>query len=845
MNATRWRDVERVLDATLESDPASWPAILDEQCADDTELRREVESLLVRYASAQRFLESPPAATAAALVAEREVDGLDGRRVGVYRLVRQIGRGGTSRVFLAERDDGQFTQKVALKLLRPGYDSEIDQGRFRAERQILASLSHPNIGRLFDGGVTDDGLPFLVMELVEGEPIDRYCEAHTLSIAQRLELFLTVADATQYAHRNLVIHRDLKPSNILVTADGHVKLLDFGLAKLLEPRAPDEQSMARTTAQRWMTPEYAAPEQVRGEPATTLTDVYQLGTVLYELLTGRLPFGTRQQRPRGLERAILEEEPPLPSSIQRALRGDLDAITLKALRKEAEQRYESAQQLADDVRRHLSGHPVLARPHTAAYRARRFAKRHAFSLVAGAGVLIAAGTYVGTVTVQNARVERALANATVEAQKAEQVTSLLLGLFEASEGGRAFSDTVTARDILDRGVARAQQLAGQPVIQAQMLDVIGQIYDQLGAYDRARTIFEQALATRRRVLGDDHTDVATTLFNLADAAYHRSDSVTAVSHYREALAIRRRALGPTHPLTLESMYWLAHSLHQAGDAAAARPLFDEWVAIVSMQPLEVSPERSSQLVSLGQMFLVRGEYQTAEQLFRRGLAVRQAYYGPRHPAVGNALHQLSLAVRGQKRMDEAEQLVRESVSILRVAHPEGSETLGRAIRSLATTLERMNRVDQAAPLYQEADSMLRRFLGNDHPFVGGVASDLGNMHRRQGAYDRAEPYLREALRIYRAQFDDKNLMVINARIDLADALRARGRFAEAEPMLVTSYNALRDRPRSHVMGADRKRLAIESLVKLYEAQRRESDAARYRALIDEGGGQRAGGGSPR
>src|SRR5688572_21378795 len=328
MNPTRWREVEAVLDATLDSDPSAWPAILEQRCAGDAGLRREVESLLGRYDRALRFLESPPVAAAAALAAEAHaVPRAERTRVGPYRIVRQLGQGGTARVYLAERDDGHFTQRVALKVLRPGHDSEIDQGRFRAERQILASLGHPAIARLLDGGVTGDGLPYLVMELIDGEPIDAYARTRALTLRARLELFLTVCDATQYAHRNLVVHRDLKPSNIMVTSDGQVKLLDFGLAKLLDAHA--DRAGAPLTSRHWMTPEYAAPEQVRGGAATTLTDVYQLGVVLYELLTDRLPFGTRDGGPFDLARAILEEEPPRPSSLGvRAFTrpGDLDAI---------------------------------------------------------------------------------------------------------------------------------------------------------------------------------------------------------------------------------------------------------------------------------------------------------------------------------------------------------------------------------------------------------------------------------------------------------------------------------------------------------------------------------------
>lgn len=304
---------------------------------------------------AKPFLESPPAAAAAALVREARapVTSPVGQRIGTYRIVREIGRGGMSLVFLGERDDGQSTQHVAIKLLRPGYDSEIDLRRFGREREILAALKHPNIARLLDGGMTDAGAPFLVMEYVQGEPIDAYCESRQLSIAQRLELFRCVADATHFAHRNSIVHRDLKPSNILVTADGRVKLLDFGLAKLLEQPASDGKPAVRSL-QGWMTPEYAAPEQIRHEPTTTLTDVYQLGAVLYQLVCGALPFGTRGRTGYALQRAILEEVPPPPSAQRRELSRDLDAIVLRAMHKEPEQRYASAEALNDAIASYLA-----------------------------------------------------------------------------------------------------------------------------------------------------------------------------------------------------------------------------------------------------------------------------------------------------------------------------------------------------------------------------------------------------------------------------------------------------------------------------------------------------------
>jgi TolB-like protein/tRNA A-37 threonylcarbamoyl transferase component Bud32/Tfp pilus assembly protein PilF len=386
MEPDRWRQVERILDVALAVEPSQWSEVLDACCNNDAELRRDVEGLLGRIDGARDFLETPPAAIAAALIDESqpaESHSLqDGRRIGAFRVMREIGRGGMSRVFLAERADGQYEQQVALKLLRPGFDSDVDVVRFRAERQILASLNHPNIARLLDGGLTDEGLPYLVLEHVDGQPIDRYCKSHNLSTRQRLDLFLSVAHAVQYAHHHSVVHRDLKPSNILVTADGTVKLLDFGLAKMLEEGVAREASHTLTRL-RWLTPEYAAPEQVRGTRATARTDVYQLGAVLYELLAGKTPFGGRARTMHELETAALECE---PEPLGRALHGDLNAIVLKALRKAPEDRYGSADDLAHDIRRYLAGHPVHARRQTLWYRTFRLVARRRFQFAAAAAV---------------------------------------------------------------------------------------------------------------------------------------------------------------------------------------------------------------------------------------------------------------------------------------------------------------------------------------------------------------------------------------------------------------------------------------------------------------------------
>jgi len=499
VNEPRVERLSALFEQALSVPPEKRAEFVRQVCGDNTALQRELGSLLDAERSAAKYFDdladvvvSP--AYAALAGAETAGPRWEGRRVGAYRLVREIGRGGMSRVFLAERADGEFEQQVALKLLRPGFDSDIDVMRFRAERQILASLSHPNIARLLDGGVTDDALPYLVLEYVDGVPVDRYCESHGLTTRQRLELFVTIADAVEYAHRNSVVHRDLKPSNILVTSDGTVKLLDFGVAKLIEEGAPSARPTTRT-GHRWMTPEYAAPEQIRGKPITPRTDVYQLGAALYELLAGRTPFRHCGETIHELEGAILERE---PDALGGGLGGDLDAIVFKALRKNPDERYASASEFADDVRRHLTGHPVRARRQTFGYLTRRFAHRNRFRLAVAAGIVLVLVTALTAVGVEEKRARRALAELASRAGVADSVPAVvneLLGLSSAD----TLADTAAARGLVRIGLAYARAPSRQPQRRAQILEAAGIVQAKLREYDSAAALLQEALVMRRRL----------------------------------------------------------------------------------------------------------------------------------------------------------------------------------------------------------------------------------------------------------------------------------------------------------------------------------------------------------
>jgi eukaryotic-like serine/threonine-protein kinase len=393
MTLEEWRRAKEVFDAAWELEPHARESYLAVACLGEESVRAEVEQMMLALAQNEDFLEEPLIFDTALFPSGEQA----GRLVGRYRLVRELGRGGMGSVYLAVRADEVYNQEVAVKLVWPGPDAAWIEQRFRQERRILAALNHPNIARLFDGGATEDGWPYLVMEYVAGVPITQYCEEHKLSVTERLKLFRSVCAAVAHAHQHLVIHRDLKPPNILVTEDGDVKLLDFGIAKLLTSDTGDASGPLTRTGLHLLTPEYSSPEQARGDEVTTASDVYSLGVLLYELLTGHRPYQFKSGAFGEIARVICEEEPERPSarmepadqSLSRNLRGDLDQIALKALRKEPENRYQSATQLSDDIQRHLGGEPVIARPATLRYRATKYVKRNKAFTAAAAVFLLA------------------------------------------------------------------------------------------------------------------------------------------------------------------------------------------------------------------------------------------------------------------------------------------------------------------------------------------------------------------------------------------------------------------------------------------------------------------------
>ena len=562
----KWDEVKELFAVALDVDPGKRSAFLRKACAGDDSLRAEVESLLSSFDSAPTFLEDSPAAD----LVSAQSRALTGKRIGAYRILREIGQGGMAVVYLAERADDEYCKRVAIKMLKPGTGRDEILRRFRIERQALAALDHPSIVRLLDGGSTEEGLPYLIMEHVDGVRIDEYCDAHKLPITERLQLFRAVCIAVQYAHENLVIHRDLKPSNILITKQGVVRLLDFGIAKVLNPQWSPDTTLTRTDG-RPMTPEYASPEQIRGKAITTATDVYSLGVLLFELLSGHRPYRSAGQSLLEMERIVCETEPERPSTViyrkeengpaladagspitpesvssqrglepaelERRLRGDLDTIVMKALEKDPSRRYGTVAELAADIGRSLFHEPVLARPASATYRTRKYVRRHPIGVTVAAGLVLLLAGFAFMQFFQLRRITR-------ERDRATRVTEFMEAMFKVSNPSEARGNSITAREILDKSSKDIDTgLVQDPELQAQMMFVMGDVYRGLGLFPRAQQLYQRSADIRRRVLGPENSETLRSLDALGWVLNQEGHAAEAEKLQRETVNTRRRIFG--------------------------------------------------------------------------------------------------------------------------------------------------------------------------------------------------------------------------------------------------------------------------------------------------------------
>jgi eukaryotic-like serine/threonine-protein kinase len=714
--------------------------------------------------------------------AEAPVDGITGRPgvlIGPYRLVRELGQGGMGIVYLAERADGQFEQRVALKLIKRGMDSDEILRRFLGERQVLARLSHTHIARLLDGGVSAGGQPYFAMEYVDGVPLHRYCEERGLGFEERLRLFRQVCEAVQYAHGSLVVHRDLKPSNILVTSAGDTKLVDFGIAKLLHEDGA-ERSATRTD-QRLMTPDYAAPEQVRGDPVTTATDVYALGAILYQLLSGQPPHRFTGRSKADRYRMILEVEPEPPSEVVRGaaagrrLRGDLDFIVLKALRKDPARRYSSVEALLDDLERHRTGLPIRARSDSVAYRARKFLSRHRLGATIAGLVVLALAAGLGGALWQ----ARATAR---EAAKARAVRNFVVSLFRVSQPEESRGREITARELLERGARRIDSgLARQPELQAELLDVLGVIHRDLGLYPEADTLLQRAVRLSRATYGESHPDVAARLTDWGSVLAARGEFVRAESLLTEAHDILRRTRGPDTSVAT-TLSTLASVHRRKGSFAQAESLYREALRIDRDSRGDDLLRVAEDLDNLGLVQEEAGQLKGADLSYQEALALRRERLDPDHPQVITSLHHLATLREKQGEFAKAEELEREVLERRRRIYPAGHPEIAYALQSLGTTLQIQGGYAEAESLDLEALAILRARLGADHAETLELVSNLATLKYEKGDLRGAETMFRELHAAWKRSLGDEHPTTLQALNDVAAALKYQRRYAEAEPL---------------------------------------------------------------
>jgi serine/threonine-protein kinase len=714
------------------------------------------------------------------------------RRIGPYRLVRELGHGGMGTVYLAARSDDAYRKLVAIKIIR-GAEGVDRTRRFRRERQILAGLEHPNIATLLDGGTTDEGLSYFVMEFVEGEPLDAYCDRHRLSIKERIGLFRVVCSAVQYAHRNLVVHRDLKPGNILVTSEGTPKLLDFGLATLLQPE-PGERGAEAT----WMalTPRYASPEQVRGGAVTTATDVYSLGVVLYELLTGLSPYRLTTQETPELLRAICDDDPERPSTVvvrreavaesegtgpgqskrrlRRRLRGELDNIVLMALRKEPQRRYGSVEALSEDLGRYLDGLPVLARQPTPAYRISKFVRRHAVGVTAATLLFLLTLSFAVAMAAQSRRMER-------ERDKARRLAAFMVDLFKVSDPDAARGNTITAREVLDHGAAKIErELVGEPQVKAALMTTMGGVYTGLGLYDQAQAMLESSLAARHELLGPHHPDVAESQHFLATVLWREGRYPESERLFREALATRRERRADDPLAEILSLLGLSNVLEATGDLSGAESTSREAVALLRGLPEPPLEVLSGALGGLAATRSAQNDLAEAESLTREAIALQRKVGGDDDPRVAAWVFNLGTFLQARGDWEGSEAAFEEGLAVYRKAlgadHPE----YARNLNNFAAMLNERGSSQRAEELATDAVAIYRRTVGAGHPDLAPALDTLAAIHNARGDFAVAEALAREAVAITRKAVGDRHLYFAYEATTLAQALQGQGKAAEAE-----------------------------------------------------------------
>lgn len=883
MDSARWHRIQGLFHDAADAPQAEQRAFLGAACGDDEELIVEVLAMLDQDASGHSLLDCSLADVAQETLAKAVPASLILKEFGPYRILKLLGEGGMGVVYLAERKD--LGTQVAVKVLRDAWLSPARRERFASEQRTLAQLNHPLIARLYDADTLDDGTPWFVMEYVDGVPLTHYCRKHECSVEQRLQLFRSVCEAVQHAHGHAVIHRDLKPSNVLVKSDGSVRLLDFGIAKQLE--SLDLQVDQTMTGLRMMTPAYASPEQIRGDRVGISTDVYSLGVILYELLTGQLPFDLSGLTPSEAATIIAEHEPGKPSaavkrttdseanshalSVSKIAWADLDVLCLSAMHKDPLRRYRSVEALIRDVDHYLNGEPLEARPDAWQYRIGKFVRRNR-SAVAATAVIFA--VIIGLVTFFTVRLAKARDTALAEAARTQRIQQFMANLFQGGDAAAGPSDSLRVITIVDRGVQEAKTLNHDPRVQAELYQNLGSIYQKLGKFEQADSLLRSALDQRKSLFGADSPEVAESLTALGLLRSDQAHLEEAEQLVRQGLAMAKRHLPPNHPALAKATRAFGKVLAERGSYDQAIDALDEAVRLQSA-PGVAPADLATSLSILANAHYSAGHYDVCNSLYTRVLEMHRQIYGARHPLIADDLESLAAVQRDLGYYSEAERLDRQALDIVQSYYGNNHPKTASRLTALAESLMYQKKYDEAGSALAQALAIQERVYGPAHPSVAETLNELGNVASMRNHMDEAEARFRRAADIYRAVYGDHHYLVAIAlsnlagiymdkkdypraeqlfrdvvrryketlpadnvnlgivHIKLGRTLLRQNRYKDAEPETLAGYEILikQSSPSTSFIHAARKDLAAE-----YDALNQLQKAARFRAELADATG---------
>lgn len=805
--ASLWQQSQRIFDKAITLPIDQRKDYVKSQCADSEELYKLIIELLDADQPTRQHNDNTLAVAIVDALDNLETDKYLSLELDNYRLLRKIGQGGMGTVFYAERNDDSFHKKVAIKIMRAGFGSDDRQRRFIIERQILADLEHPQIARLLDGGTTPDGQPYVVMEYVDGQDIIKYADTDQLTITQRLALFRECCAVIQYAHDHLVVHRDIKPSNLLIDQYGNLKLLDFGIAKMLESGTEQEQTEQLA---RLLTPSYASPEQVLGKPITTTSDVYSLGVLLYELLSGSKPYNHQELTPKEFENTLLNKMPPpldswfdtsnphLPTEfnpeavararntsvekLQKTLRGDLNSIVLKAMASEQQSRYYSTQALSTDIQRYLEGRPILARPASLTYKAIKLARRRTPAVIASMAALVFIVVFIAMTIFQAKRVERERDVALEQKQRAESVTGFLVDTYESFNPAATLGEQITARQVLNEGVKRLDEQL-QPELQVDLLQTMGKVYGHLGLYSESESLLQKALAIHDNNPDTEPADRAQLLHLIARNQVENGQYKTAINTIQEAIPLRDPNRPDAKLLQASDLKVMARAHNNLENYATAEKQYGQALDLLREATGDNSHEVALTINAMATALDGEDSEQRADRLYQQSLKILRQHFHGDHPSIAETLLALSHTHRNLDQLPSAESYAADAIAMLQRVYDEPHPDLAIALNSMGLIQKELENYSLAADYYIESLEIKRSLLGDEHP---RVAMSLFNLAYIKYLYtddlDGAESDFREALEIGTNiwEYDHKN--IYKFRASLGFVLSAKGQLDEAESL---------------------------------------------------------------